>query len=782
MLAADSSRPGLMVRWVRGLAAMLLGLGGTVIFARVMGAVYPLRDWLAWPMMALWGWVLLMNLACLSFGHRVLVRVLKLGRLPALEAAVFSMVVGTVGFILAMYLGGAFGWYVPSFGVALPLGLLALGGLDGARLLVRCSKDVASSRYTVWSLVIGAFGVLCVGLLYLGLLTPDAVNYDASWYHLRMAQDYARWGRIEPFWDYNAIVPHLASILYTWGYLVPGLEVAQRWMMALHLEFSLFLWTLAGVAAGVRRLVGDASLTSSWAAFFLFPIIFVYDHNLGAAADHVLAFFSVPVALATLRVLEGFTRGRCALLAIALAGATLAKYQAVYLIAPVVVMVSVGWLRAWLRIGKGYSPTTQRALRRNLWWAPAILVGLGTLLVSPHFIKNLIFYHNPVYPFLQDVIESTPTVPNAHLYVQCTFTDISWVPKGTFWMKVENAVKLFFTFSFYPHYSFTNNVPAFGSLFTLLLPGLLLVPGRRAIALVAFIATTALLAWGMTYNVDRNLQTFMPVLVCITGALLVKLWRLGWLARVGLIPLVGLQLLWGADAPFYSAHDHLRAAIDLARTGFEGRAKSRFEGFRSSFVAIGEALPPDAKVLFHASHNSLGIDRDIFLDMAGFQALISYHQARTPRELYEYFRSRGITHLLEGQGIWESTRQESVLYNLLMNRYATQLGRFGGYRLAAMPDEPPPAEAPYRVLCLQLHGYADGLYPIERLNRVERMPAELLEYPPPERALDGNLLELLQAADAVLVRGHNQEIGTELGAAFERIPCLGDVTLHVRRR
>jgi hypothetical protein len=761
---------------------MLLGLAGTAIFARVMGVVYPLRDWLAWPMMALWGWVLLMNLACLSFGHWVLARVFKVGRLPALEAAVFSMVVGTVGFVLAMYIAGALAWYVPSFAVALPLGFLAVGGRAGAHLLGRCWQEVKSSRYTAWSLAVGGFGVLCVGLLYLGLLTPDAVNYDASWYHLRIAQDYARWGKIAPFWDYNAIVPHLASILYTWGYLVPGLVEAQRWMMALHLEFSLFLWTLVGVSAAIRRLVGDASLTSGWVAFFLFPIIFVYDHNLGAAADHVTAFFSVPIALATLLILRGFSRGRCALLAVALAGVSLTKYQAVYLIAPVVVIVSVAWLSSWLRVGKGYSPATARALRRQLWWAPAILVGLGTLLISPHFIKNQVFYHNPVYPFLQDVIASTPTEPNAHLYVQSIFTDAGWVPKGTFWMKCSNAVKLFFTFSFVPHYSFTNNVPAFGSLFTLLLPGLLLVPGRRAIALVAFIASSALFAWGMTYNVDRNLQTFMPIMVVITGALLVKLWRLGWLARVGLLPLVGLQLLWGADAPFYSAHDRLRAAIDLARGGFEGHAKSRFEGFRSSYVAIGQALPPDAKVLFHASHNSLGINRDIFLDMAGFQARVTYYQARTPLELYDHFRSLGITHLLEGQGIWESTRQESVLYNLLMNRYAKQLGRFGGYRLAMMPTEPPPAEAPYRVLCLKLKGYADGLYPIEKLNRVERVPAELLEYSPPERALNGNLPELLHEADAVLMHGYDQPLTSELGTDFERIPCLGDLTLQVRRR
>src|SRR5205823_946597 len=138
-----------------------------------------------------------------------------------------------------------------------------------------------------------AFGVLCLGLLYLQCLTPEGISYDARWYHLPIAQDYAREGRIVPFpADYPRCYPHLSSLIHTWGFLVPGLSAPLRWMLALHSEFCLFLWTLAGVAAGVAWLVEKTRVNGAWVAFFLFPGIFVYDSHIGGGADHVAAFFA----------------------------------------------------------------------------------------------------------------------------------------------------------------------------------------------------------------------------------------------------------------------------------------------------------------------------------------------------------------------------------------------------------------------------------------------------------------------------------------------------------
>jgi hypothetical protein len=764
-------------------AALLLCLAGAAVFASVMNRVFPIQDWLVWTLAQIWGWVFLFNLCTFCLGQFVLVRVLKLHQLSILESAVISAAIGTVGFTLVMYVAGALALYNRAFSIALPLIFLAIGGHDGLRLGVRWWRYLGSSHRGLLPTAISGFGILCVGLIYLGLLSPDSVNFDASWYHLRIAQDYARWGRIAPFFDYNAIVPHLASILHTWGYLVPGLDGAPRWMMALHMECALFLWTLVAVAATIQRLTADFTLRASWVSFFLFPMIFVYDSNIGGSADHVVAFFALPAVLATLQLQNGFSRGRCSLLAIVLAGALLTKYQGIYLAVGIFPIVIALWLRAWIHSRPSEHPANLGVARRDLRWAPVILVGLFAVLASPHFLKNYLFYRNPVYPFLLQVFtSSTPTVPNATVLVDNIFVATGSAPSGSFFAKLWHAAELFVTFSFKPHY---KNVPAFGSLFTLLLPCLLLVPARRAIAITAAIATGALIAWGMTYNVDRNLQIFMPIMVCVTGALLVQLWRLGWLARLGLVPLVALQLIWGADAPLYGMQSQVNSAMDLIRSTVEGRAKSRFEGYRSNFVAVGKALPRDARVLLHDSHVNLGIDRDTLQDVLGFQGLISYHKVRSPREMFDYLRSLGITHMTRTQVVWIASRQEQILYDLFLSRYGVFLGSFGGIPVSAMPAQPPPIEQPYHVLCLGLDGYANGLYPIEAMNVNEHLDKKFRNYPAPERQLNGSdVSELLRAADAVLVRnlGGYRDVASMLAPAFELIPTHGEAAVYARRR
>src|SRR6185295_9695727 len=93
--------------------------------------------------------------------------------------------------------------------------------------------------------------------------------------------------------------PHLASIVHTWPMILPSwgalTDSPLRWMTAMHLEFFVFLWTLAG------------------------------------AADHYLAFFAAPLFLAAARAAPSFTPRACALAGAYAAGALLAKYQGIYL-------------------------------------------------------------------------------------------------------------------------------------------------------------------------------------------------------------------------------------------------------------------------------------------------------------------------------------------------------------------------------------------------------------------------------------------------------------------
>lgn len=750
--------------------ALLVCAYGTKHYFGVVDKVYVAKHWLFWDLATIWFWMAVLSIACLSAGHFVLER-LKLD-IPPLEATVQSMAVGVVMFVMFMYAGGALKLYGPVFAVVLPAAFIVTGARSLARLgrtLWAALREPAVSSPFVW--LISALGACCIGLVYLGAMTPDALNYDSTWSHLVIAQDYARNGGIIKFWgNYNMGVPHLASLVHTWGYTVPGLHhPALRWMMALHNEFGLFCWTLVGVTAGVRHMLAEPSVRGAWAGFFLFPIIFVYDNNLGGAADHVAAFFVVPFYLAAAALWDR-PNARFALLAgIAAAGGVLTKYQAVYVIVPVALLFAARFAVLAVRVRRGtLRPADPKVGYADLVVVPLVLVGTVALLVAPHFLKNVIFYNNPLYPFAQDVFTgSTPSSPNFGPLIRYHFTDDNWRPKGTTFEKLVHALKLFWSFSFSPHYSLTRNVPAFGSLFTLLLPTLLVLRNAARIRFAAAVASGSVLLWAYTYNIDRNLQIFLPLIVCVTVALIVRVWRLGWIARVGLVPLVLLQLVWGGDALFYSAAPRIESSMKLISSGYHGMAERRYDGYRSAFLAITRALPKDSRVLLHTSHVTLGIDREVVMDWNSFQGFISYEGISTPRELYDYLSKRNITHILfKPRSGGAPTKQEEVLfYALITEGTSATVGTYGGYRLLRFPSQAPSERSPYRVLSLGIPGYTDGLYPIKRLNAQEHLPAYVRSYAEPDERVPPapeSRANFISRVDAVILGA-----STRLDAAAE---------------
>lgn len=730
--------------------------GGVWIYARYVGAIYPLRDWLAWPVLALWAYTALCNLAWFSAGSWLTGRLLGGRELPHLERAVLGTVVGIVLFTELMYLAGALGLYGPWFSVVFAL-LLSLAGAPELWRWWRAYRESpapAAQPAGLLLLALWGVGAALTAWLYLGLFSPDAVNYDASWCHLTVPQDYAREGRIVAFpGDYNKNQPQLAALLRTWVFSVPGLKhAALRWMLALHQEFSVFLWTLAGVAAGVRYLLRDPALRGSWVAFYLFPVIFVYDHNLGGALDHIAAVFCVPGLVAAGRLLERLEWRRGLAMVVCMSGGLLAKYQSFYWLVPVLVVVALGWALRLLPLVR--LPASRAPERRALGFLPVVLAGALLLLVSPHFLRNWIFYRDPLYPFAQSLFSyARPQVDDAAFLVSNTFIDRRYVPTGTLLEQLRFAVKLAFTFSFEPHYSFANNVPMFGSLFTLLLPGLLCLRERRRLWFAAFVGSCTLVLWGFTTFVDRNLQVFLPILVVAAAAILIGILRLGWIARGLLAPLVLFQIVWGADAIFYSSAPRISAAMELIASGFNGAAETRFAGYRAPYLAMQEVLPQEAKVLLHMAHGSLGVDRELVLDAAGFQGLISYSQVHGPRELAQLYRGLGISHLLYTPGqARDSTLQGEVAFQSLVRWIGSPIKEAGGLRLLRLPEELPPVEPPYRVLTLEVAGYGSGVFPIERLGTVDALPADLLRYARAEAPVpvDGPGLLALNV-DAVVV-------------------------------
>ena len=99
--------------------------------------------------------------------------------------------------VLGIYVAGFMHLLRPALAIVLPAIFLAIG----APPIVRCVRGWraaraaggAAVRIALGGLPLAAtvVGLLLLGVLYLGALSPDAINYDASWQHLVIAQDYA---------------------------------------------------------------------------------------------------------------------------------------------------------------------------------------------------------------------------------------------------------------------------------------------------------------------------------------------------------------------------------------------------------------------------------------------------------------------------------------------------------------------------------------------------------------------------------------------------------------
>ena len=786
--AAPPPRARLLRAWLI-VAALVLAL---LLYAIWANRSDPIRGWFALTVLRHWGYELAFLAAVTCAGWRALALLLPAPP-PLGERLCYAVALGALVFGLGMFGAGLAGLLHPAWFFVWPIALIAWGAPCFVRDLSRAQRRLrrfGARLYTPRTLPeLGAAALLLLSLVAIHVLvvTPENIGWDARWYHLSIAEHYVAAGKIRAFGEgwYLGAYPQLATWLYTWAFLAPG-GLFEHALLSAHVEWFLFLATLPAVSALTRRLLGGTRVPWAAAAVFVFPGIFLYDSSLIVGADHVLAFWAPVIGLALVRAGRSFDRRHGVLLGLMTAGAVLTKYQALYFVVPVLLLI------AW-RAARTRQP------------GPALAFGVAALGASaPHWLKNVLWYGNPTYPLLPRLFPSRPFHHGAEILLEQIYMTPLFALKGSFLHRVGATALTLLDFSFVPNdwMMFHGHRPVFGSLFTLLLPVLFFVKtGARLWALV-LACHAAIAIWYVTSHQDRFLQALLPWFAACTAALLVATWQQLPRARVALAALVGFQLVWGGDLYFLRSHamvgdSPLKPFVDRMAAGFEGKGGDRYK-FGGRLAEIGRGLPRPAKVLVHDMNVKLGLGAETVMDEIGWQGLFDYSELETPATAFALWRRLGVTHVLwfpdRGDQGPRSLAREAVFARTVTLHRASEITS-GEYRItdvrlgpgdahAEAPDHAraeADAEAarPTRLVWLGCGGDpGPGIY--TPVGLAEGHPLT----PIAAEALASHPAQALGPANAAIIRPGcaSQAAAMQvLTTAFERVIAAGGVSLWVRK-
>ncbi|MBI5533563.1 MAG: hypothetical protein HY898_12665 [Deltaproteobacteria bacterium] len=771
-------------------------LAGLLKFGTVVHEHYPIHRWLFWLYAKYWVLIAFWTAGCVSTGHMLLKRLL--GRtLPLVEHAVMSFCVGLFAFFALMFLGGLLKLYGVIFFVALPALMIGAGARPVFRYGRRMFRHVRAARARRpaptpwWHYPLLGFGGVGVFLIYLTVLLPENVGYDARWYHLPIAEHYSAAGGIVRFPEgwFPGTGPHLASVLYAWAFQQPFSGIFDRVELAAHMEFAIFLWTLASIPALVRRLVPRTHASVSWVAMFLFPGILLYDSSLNTGADHIAGFWAIPVYLTLLRAWKSLSPRYCLLLAIPLSGALMTKLTAVSIGAFPILAIVVRTV--WLLISRLRRGRDLPELRG--WWRGVLIAAVaGLVLMSPHWLKNWIWYGDPFYPILHNHLHLRPwTAGSENIMTCCSLAD--WHPTRDV-AGLKETLKALYTYSFVPNdwETFHGKVPVFGSLFTVTLLCMPFLRNTKRLWGVFLAGHVGLFVWYSIHHQDRYLQAIVPWMVAATASVLILAWRSHPAVRVPVVLVVAAQVIWGGDVYFIPTHSMIYAApivkvTELLNSGYRKDYENRLRPY-SPFADVGRQLDRHKHVLLvHDDMQHLGVRVRSVSDDPAFQGGIDYASLRSPKQVYDLLDGMGITHVY-----WSSVRgraslaSDLIFYDVAL-KYLTQKKQVAGANLGQLPIEAP-TDAPFGdivgVYGCSSEQYKQGLYHLHELTHfpADAKPAKGFPKPfQPAPAAEALRAQLLQADFIIYDTACHQPFPAGLEDVFESLARRDHISYWVKK-
>jgi hypothetical protein len=744
-----------------------------LIFLGVVHQHYPIQRWLFWHYLLVASLAGMWAISCASAGCFLFTR-FALRPCRGADDLVLAFPLGVFAFQLVMFLLGLASLLNTYVFLLLPLVFVMLGA-GQLRELLHGGHGLVRVR-TLSDVAVLVFGIGALALLYFQMLSPAVFSWDARWYHLPIAQQYALEGSVRTFPEgwWLAAYPHSASLVYTWAFLLPSPLAFHKLELCAHLELAVFLATIASIPTLVRTLVPNTSARRTWVTIFLFPGIFLYDGNLHAGADHMAALWCIPLVLTLVRVWTSWAVRDGILFGAMAAAVVLSKYSAwgILLFPAILFLIRAGWL-TWRRL---------RGSQQPVWGTLLACAAASLLLSAPHWLKNWMWYGDPLFPVLHRWLNVHPWSAESpslwRVFMSFQF------PPSPGWQGVKDALLSTLMFSFKPNnwWSFHRDVPIFGSLFTLTMMCLLFVRASIRLWLACVGVMVAIVFWYLTNHQDRYLQAWLPIMAATTAATLILIWRRRHLiVRTLVVVLVAMQMIWGGDVPFFPTHNlaydsPMRIHSSFLASGFT-HADHRLRPY-GAMGEIGEILPHDSRLLVHELQLTLGLGVRLVQDT--WQGRISYPALKSPSAIYAELSSLGVTHMIwdtEHATGWNSIASDLAFLGFALNYGETPVS-INNYTVARLPATAPPPGLRDKVAMVTCQGpYAAGVYALGNLI----VPEPGQPWAGPESPI-GELPDTLRDAGFLVVDSTcNVDLPPEVDSLFHRPVKRDSLRLYVRR-
>src|SRR5689334_742658 len=588
----------------------------------------------------------------------------------------FSLFVGTGVLGLSILLFGLAGWLRP-----LPIALLLVTFVLGthrssARLYTLITKSLHEPREVKIATTIY---ILFIAFLVLRAATPPNAA-DEIIYHLSATNDFVKHGRVYPMFD-NSLgnFPFLIHMVYAVGRLA-GSEIAARLfslILAVGTSFALFGFC----SRYLTRRIGAVAM------FAFFGAGMVTEVAVTSRIDVSLAGMLFLCTYAMINYLDSGERGWLWISAL-LAGFSLGiKHTAAIWLALVGVMYLVHRL------------TANRDRVTTVLGSGIAYALLALAVASPWYVKNYVWFHNPVYPLLTgEVADFGPQGiryfdANDEQRLDAHFNAVrSEAPElvkaeeqelsDAINARVERHPLRWWEFFFEPEKYLMAEPYHFPNYLFLIIPLIVFVPRPRWILWLLILSVAFVFFMTSTSWIARYLVPAYPALTIVAAYTLVKLTErlrqqklaiFAVAATLGVVIAVGMKSMMTFNSFSY-----------LAGITSRHEAMSRFTYYRP-IEFINTALPATARILVIGDQLSYGIEREYVGDESWFATKWRRLLVRNASlaDVNDDLKRQGFTHVLYSDELFKfsarmgtqgtggmdmiTSRQNPVEYQTLRN-------------------------------------------------------------------------------------------------------------------